>query len=317
MTEWLIERGIGEDRALLIDGDEALAAKLHWPGELRAGEIVKAKLVAKSEGANRGTACDERGQEILVDRLPAEVTEGQTISIRISRAAVTERGRLKRAQGRTALASESAAASPFEFGREVRRFPAGLWEDVWQQASSGQIDFAGGSLVFSVTPAMTVVDVDGELLPRDLALAAVPALARALPQFDLGGSIAIDFPSLQAKADRQAVDRALDHALADWTHERTAMNGFGLVHIVARLEGPSLLHRMATSRIAAAARMVLRSGEAVQEPGAILLTVHPALKAKLKPAWLDELARRSGREVRIETDPALAIEAGFAQAVPL
>lgn len=317
MTEWLIERGIGECRALHIDGDEVLAAKLHWPGELRAGEIVTAKLVAKSEGANRGTARDERGQEILVDRLPPEVTEGQTISIRISRAAVTERGRLKRAQGRAALASENAAASPFGFGREVRRFPAGLWEDVWQQASTGQIDFAGGSLLFSVTPAMTVVDVDGELLPRDLALAAVPALARALPQFDLGGSIAIDFPSLQAKADRQAVDRALDHALADWTHERTAMNGFGLVHIVARLEGPSLLHRMATSRVAAAARMVLRSAGAVQEPGAILLTVHPALKGKLKLAWLDELARRSGREVRIETDPALAIEAGFAQAVPL
>ena len=37
------------------------------------------------------------------------------------------------------------------------------------------------------------------------------------------------------------------------------------------------------------------------------------LKAKLKDEWLAELARRTGREVRIETDPGLAIEAAHAQ----
>ncbi len=45
----------------------------------------------------------------------------------------------------------------------------------------------------------------------------------------------------------------------------------------------------------------------------MLLTLHPALKAKLKPDWLDELSRRTGREVRIETDPGLALEAAQAQ----
>ena len=39
------------------------------------------------------------------------------------------------------------------------------------------------------------------------------------------------------------------------------------------------------------------------------------LKAKLKQLWLDELARRTGRAVRILADPALAIEAANAQLV--
>ncbi|MCR2835050.1 ribonuclease E/G [Parerythrobacter lacustris] len=320
MAEWLIERGIGEDRALLVEGDEMLAAKLRWAGELHAGEIVTAKLVAKPSGSNRGLAVDGQGHEILLDRLPPGLTEGAPIGVQITRAAIAERGRFKRAQGR-AIDTASVPAEPAQESlfpsTEIRRFPAGLWEDVWENASSGQIDFSGGTLLFSVTPAMTVVDVDGQLPPRELALAAVKPLARWLQLFDLGGSIAVDFPSLEAKADRKAADAALDLALHDWPHERTAMNGFGLVQIVARLEGPSLLHRMATSRVGAAARMALRRAEAVEEPGSILLTVHPALKAKLKPEWLAELARRTGREVQVETDPGIAIERSFAQAVPL
>lgn len=315
LADWLIEHGIGEDRALLVDGDRVLAAELRWPGELHAGCIIPAKLISKK--GSRGTAQTENGSEILLTRLPRDVSEGTTLQIQITRAAIAERGRFKRAQGR--LADDDAAVTPdiFESGQQVRRFPAGMWEDVWDAASSGETSFAGGSLLFSVTPAMTVVDVDGDLPPRELALAAVPALARALSQFDLGGSIAIDFPTIESKADRKLVDEALESALANWPHERTAMNGFGLVHIVARLEGPSLLHRMAISRLGAAARMVLRRAEQVNDPGAILLTVHPALKAKLKPEWLEELSRRTGREVRVECDPALALEGGFAQSVPL
>lgn len=315
---WLVEDGIGEQRALLVDGDTVLAAKVTWPGDLPVGGIVSGRLVSKAAGAKRGTVQLDNGTEVLIDRIPGDVTEGSLVRLHITRAALAERGRFKRAQGRIVGKGDPmppVEADAFKAGEIVRRFPAGMWEEVWDAMASGDMAFAGGSLLFSVTPAMTVVDIDGTLPPRDLALAAVPALARALRVFDLGGSIAIDFPTIDSRADRKAVDNALESALADWPHERTAMNGFGLVHIVARLEGPSLLHRMTVSPVGAAARMALRKAEMVEGPGLTLLTVHPALKAKIRPDWIAELERRTGRALRIEADPGLAIEAAQAQIV--
>lgn len=318
MAEWLIEEGIGETRALLIDGEHVRAARLVWPGEVAAGTRTDGKLMAKLKGTRRGVALLADGTEALVDHLPPHVTEGQSLDLVITRAPIAERGRLKRAQARVAGTDPATPAPASPAGRVVRRFPAGLWEEVWHAASSASINFAGGEILVSVTPAMTVIDIDGAGAPRDLALAAIPAIAQALAWFDLGGNIGIDFPTLQTKEDRRAVDAALGEALGHWAHEATAMNGFGFVQLVARLTGPSLLHRFATARLGMAARMALRRAElaADERTGRVLeLRVHPALKAKLKQPWLGELARRTGRTVRILADPALAIEAANAQLV--
>ena len=312
MPEWLVEEGVGELRALLLDGDKVLAAKCRWPGHVHAGQKITAKLTRKR--GLRGTAETVDGREVLVDRLPSDASEGSTLELLVTRAAMTERGRYKLPAARPAHLVPHEE-DVFAIARRVRRFPAGTWEHVWHAASLGEISFDGGSLTIAVTPAMTLVDIDGDLDPRSLALAAVEPLATALRRFDLGGSIGIDFPTLQTKSDRKAVDTALDQALDDWPHERTAMNGFGFVQIVARLEGPSLLHRFATSRVGMAARMALRRAEMVEGAGVTLLTVHPALKAKLKAEWLAEIERRTGRPLRIETDPGLAIEAAAAQVV--
>lgn len=332
MAEWVIEHGIGETRAVLMDGDTVRAAWLQWPGTLNPGQELTAKLVTKWAGSRRGIACTEDGTEILLDNLPQGITEGAYLPVGITRAPIAERGRLKRAQGRAwdPRSVEERGFFPkrgggFTYPRlgvaNVRQLPPGSliddrWDEIWQAASAGQIDFAGGSLLLSVTPAMTLIDIDGEGSPRELALAAIPAIGEALRWFDIGGNIGIDFPTVQDKQDRKAIDAALDAELADWPHERTAMNGFGFVQLVARLEGPSLLHRFAHHRLGMAARMALRRAERAAQTGTgrvLLLTIHPALKAKLKDEWIAELARRTGREVRIATDPALAIEAANAQ----
>ncbi|MXO95145.1 ribonuclease [Erythrobacter aquimaris] len=313
MPDWLVEEGIGEIRAILLDGDTVIAAKCRWHGELHAGQPVSAKLTTKR--GTRGTGLLEDGREILLDKLPREASEGSTIACLVTRAAMTERGRYKLPASRPVETVQNAAPDVFSSAKIVHRFPAGSWEAIWQEASSGQIDFDGGSILLCVTPAMTLIDIDGDLPPRELAVRAVPAIAATLRQFDIGGSIGIDFPTLEAKADRKVVDAALDDALDDWPHERTAMNGFGFVQLVARLEGPSLLHRFATSRTGMAARMAIRRAERVEGAGTTLLTIHPALKAKLKPEWITELERRTGRPVKIETDPGLAIESGAAQIV--
>jgi ribonuclease G len=318
LSEWLVEDGIGESRAVRIERGRIVAARIRWPGELVSGHIEDAVLVSRAAGSSRGTARFASGEEALVDKLPKSASEGAPIRLEVTRGALGERGRLKRAQARpsdaeprTLSLADSLVAERHDV-RVVHRFPEGDWDELLAEVFAREIAFAGGALVFAPTPAMLVIDIDGTHGPRELALAAIPAFADAVHRFELGGSIGIDFPTLDRKDDRRAVDNALAEALAGWPHERTAMNGFGFVQLVARLERPSLLHRPQT---ALAARALLRRAEMLEGAGALLLSGHPALEAQLAP-WLAELARRTGREVRWESNPALAIASPQAQLMP-
>lgn len=324
MAEWLVEAGIGEDRAIRLQSGAIAAARIEWPGHLAAGQVEDAVLVSRNAGSPLGTLRFASGEEALVSGLAASAREGAPLRAEITRAALAETGRLKRAHARPATAPPRPAPSLAERLRAqgntlhlVREFPAGTWEELCGEASAGEVAFNGGSLTISPTPAMTLIDIDGNLPPRGLALAAIPALAAAIRRFDLAGSIGADFPSLADKADRRAVDTALAEAMAGWPHERTAMNGFGFVQLVARLERPSLVHRVASDRPGAAARLLLRQAERVAEPGALLIGIHPAVRAAIRPEWEAQLARQTGRELRWQVDAALALTGGFAQAVPL
>jgi hypothetical protein len=323
LAEWLIERGIGEDRAILLHDGQVLAARLHWPEDLATGLVAQATLISRQAGSARGTARFPGGQQALVDRLPPSAAEGAPIRLEVTRPAMGDGVRAKLARSRPTEAAVRSAPHIAELVqadghpvREVHAFPPGTWDEVIGEALAGEVAFPGGALLFSPTPAMLLIDVDGTLDPRRLALACVEPLAAALQRFDVGGSVGIDFPTLATKDERRAVDGALAQALARWPHERTAMNGFGFVQLVARLARPSLLHRATYQRRRFAAQLLLRRAEQLQGAGVVELAFNPALAAELPQSRCNDLMRRTGRDVRLRIDAGLAVDAPHAQLVP-
>ena len=322
MSEWLVEEGIAEQRAILVEGHQILAARLHWPGGHTAGRIDDAVLVAKQRGATRGTVRFPDGEEALIDGLLPAITEGSTLRCQITRPPLAEQGRYKLAHCRLSDAPPRPAPGLVEQLRSeghalriVQRFPDSLWDELWLEAFDGQVDLAGGTLQVIDTPAMTLIDVDGIGAPQDLALAAAPAIAAVLTRFDIGGNIGVDFPTVASKADRRRVDEALRDALGCWPHECTAMNGFGFVQIVARFSRPSLLQLVQRHRASAAARRMLRQAEQLTGHGTLSLVMNPAVHAALRDEWCSALGRRCGRAIRLTSNPALAMESGLAQIV--
>lgn len=321
MAEWLVEQGIGEHRAIRLSGERITHARMQLLETLRAGTVLDAKLVSRNAGSSRGLVRSDTGQDIVVDRLAKSASEGARLRIAIHRAPIAERGRLKLAQGRPTDAEPcqpslaDSLASGGDSVRIVRRFPVCDWDELLGEALELKTEFAGGSLLFASTPALTAIDVDGALSPPMLAKVGVPALADALQRFDIGGSIAVDFPTVADKADRKALDEALELALETWPHERTAINGFGLVQIVARLERPSLLQLASWQRGRMVWHRLLRRAEGLNGAGIIELAIAPALKAFTKPEDIEELARRSGLRVRLREDTGLAFSAPHAQLV--
>jgi hypothetical protein len=168
----------------------------------------------------------------------------------------------------------------------------------------------------SLTPAMTLFDVDGALEPRALAIAGAEAAGRAIRRFGIGGSIGIDLPTLPAKDDRQAAAAALDAALPQ-PFERTAVNGFGFLQLVRRRERASLPEIVQGDPAGAAARALLRRAERSGGSGERTIAAAPAVAARLgeRADWIEALERRLGAPVRLREEPGLAISAGHVQSL--
>ena len=298
MPEWVIEEGIGEARAALVENDEIAEARVRRGGITPAGTILEAKLVAI---APRVTV-EAGGERFLLPRGVTGVTEGAKLVIQVTREALGgaepwKLGLAKRTDQEPHPAPALAEGKPGRIDD---------WDDLLEEARSGIVSFEGGELRIEATAAMTTIDVDGWLVPDKLAQMAAWAAARAIRRLDIGGSIGIDFPTLRDKAARADVDSILD-AYLEKPFERTAMNGFGFVQIVRPRKRASLIE-LAQDRAAFEARALLRrAGRAI---GATTLAAHPAVIAAIHSDWRERLERQIGGPVTLSADPSLAMSGG-------
>ena len=308
MPEWLIERGIGETRTALIEDGRIIDARILRDGLTPAGTILTARLVS----TGRNAVARAGNQEYLLAKGAPGVTEGATISIEVTREPLGGAEPWKRPLARVSDEAPRRAA-PLA-GRELA-FPtptdeldAAGWSDLLEEARSGVIAFAGGELRVALTPAMTLIDVDGTLPPEHLAVAGATAAAHVIRRHGITGSVGIDLPTIGGKGARQALAEAVD-AILPQPFERTAVNGFGFIQIVRPRRHASLFE-LAADRAPFEARALLR--RAAREVGAVRLVAHPAVIAAIGPGWLAQLSAQVGGGVDLRAAPALGMAAGYA-----
>jgi len=304
LPEWLIERGIGETRAALVEDGEIVEARVRRDGVIPAGTVLEAKLVAVAPRVS----VEARGETFLLPRGVVGVSEGRSLIIEVTREALGGAEAWKRGLARIA-SGEPGDAPPLAEGREGVIEP---WDDLLEEARSGIVTFNGGELRIEPTAAMTMIDVDGWLEPAQLAQVAAWAAARAIRRLDLGGSVGIDFPTLGDKQARREVDQILEDYLPQ-PSERTAINGFGFVQVVRPRPRASLVE-LARDRAPFEARALLRRA-GFEPPGSRRLVAHPSVIAILEkhPAWLDALGRQLGGDVGLRADASLTMSGGYAE----
>jgi ribonuclease G len=303
LPEWIIERGIGESRAALIEDGEIIEARVRRDGVIPAGTILEGKLVAVAPRV----AVEAAGETFLLPRGVSGVSEGRSLRIEVTREAL---GGEPWKRGLARLTEDPPRASPdLAEGRDGQ---IADWDDLLEEARSGIVSFSGGELRIDPTAAMTMIDVDGWLEPIQLAQVAAWAAARAIRQLDLGGSIGIDFPTLRDKQARRNVDQILEDHLPQ-PFERTAMNGFGFVQVVRPRVRPSLIE-LARDRAAFEARALLRRA-AVEPPGAKRLVAHPTVVTVLQQRadWIERLSQQLGGTIGLRADAALPMSGGYAE----
>jgi hypothetical protein len=303
LPEWIVEEGIGETRAALIENGEIIEARVRREGVTPAGTILEAKLVAVAPRVS----VEANGEQFLLPRGVSGISEGSRLLIEVTRESLGGTESWKRGLARR-TEEEPCAAPPLAEGVPGR---IEGWDDLLDEARSGIVRFDGGELRIQPTAAMTMIDIDGWLVPDKLAQMGAWAAASAIRRLDIGGPTGIDFPTLKGREARQQIDSILAEYLPS-PSERTAINGFGFVQVVRPRSRASLID-LAADRAAFEARALLRRVGA--EIGAIRLAAHPSVVRLLegKPQWLHQLARQVGGAVTLRSDASLAMSAGHAE----
>jgi len=313
LPEWLVERGIGETRAVRVEGGSIVESRILLDEVVPAGTVIEARLTE----AGIPAIAEAGKQQYLLPAGAPRITQGAKLAIEVTRERIPGAEPWKRPLAR--ISEDAPRSAPALSGKELvfpspeDRLERAGWSDLLEEVRSGVVRFAGGELRVSVTPAMTLIDVDGRLPPFELALAGAQAAAHTILRHAIGGSIGVDLPTITGKAQRQAIGAAVD-AILSQPFERTAVNGFGFLQIV-RARAHANMFELATERPAFEARALVRR-VAQERTGAVRLAAHPAIIAVLesRPGWLEALGRQVGGSVTLRADASLPISGAHGEA---
>lgn len=303
MPKWIIEEGIGEIRAALIENDEIIEARVRREGVTPAGTILDARLIRIAPRV----MVEAGGEQFLLPRGAPGISEGRPLRIEVTREALGGAEPWKRGLAR--LTDEPVRAAPPLAEGVVGHIEG--WDDLLDEARTGIVRFDGGELRIEPTAAMTMIDIDGWLIADKLAQMGAWAAARAIRRLDIGGPTGIDFPTVKERAARQQADAILGDYLEP-PFEKTAINGFGFAQVVRPRSRASLIE-LAAERAPFEARALLRRFNT--EVGSRTLVAHPAVIRVLESnsSWIDRLARQIGGAVTLRSEPTLAMSGAYAE----
>lgn len=262
-ARWVVEESSLADRAVLIDGDDILAAHIAIKADdhPRLGAVLPAKWhspqrINAGERPAAAILTDARGNELYLSRPALGAGPGQTLTVEVVRERVWTPRSSKLAKVRVSEnlpATAPSLAETFDVAPlspyQPDAIEAAGWSELLEQAESGRVDGDGVRLWLDTTEAMTLIDIDGTLPPEDLAIAGAKLAAQTILRLDIGGSIGLDFPTVASKAARNATVEAFDAALSG-AFERTAINGYGFMQVIRPLLRPSIIAIMTSSHAA-------------------------------------------------------------------
>ena len=321
MPEWLVEHGIAETRAALIEDGNIVEARVELEGAVHAGSVVEVRLMSVGQNGRNAVAKDAGGTEYLLPRGASGATEGSNLNIEVTREAIPGSEPWKRPLGRAASGATEAlpplekrlGARPLIFPNRRDELGEAGWNDLMEEAAAGTISFPGGQLRLCATPAMTLIDVDGPSPSAELVIFGAKAAAHAIRRLDIGGNIGVDLPTVREKSARTLAVQEVDDQLAGTRFERTAINGFGFLQIVRPRLRPSILE-LAQDRATFEARALLRRA-AFETPGSKRLVAHPAVIGVLagREDWTQQLSRQLGGTIELRSAGGLAMSGGYAE----
>ncbi len=128
MPEWLIERGIGETRAALVDRGAIIEARIELEGAIAAGSVVAARLISAGTAGRNAVARDQRGEEYLLPRGAPGVAEGAAINIEITRGPIPGSEPWKRSLARLSDEAPRQASQLNGTRARITKFNGRTWE---------------------------------------------------------------------------------------------------------------------------------------------------------------------------------------------